>query len=172
MNYSKHYSLLIKRGKSRVLKEYSERHHIIPRCMGGSDDEENLVYLTPEEHYVAHQLLIKMYPNEIKLVYAAMMMIPNRPSNKLYGWLRRRFSDYLKSDEIKEKRRNKRLKEAKYWYEKFKSGNYKSLRDFAKNSDYPYSHVALKKLFDYLDLNTVQGKPYSRKASKVHAAVC
>ena len=27
--------------------------------MGGTDDEENLVELTPEEHYVAHQLLVK-----------------------------------------------------------------------------------------------------------------
>jgi hypothetical protein len=36
---------------------------------------------------------VKIYPKNIALVNAAIMMIPNRPSNKLYGWLKRRFSD-------------------------------------------------------------------------------
>jgi hypothetical protein len=63
--------------------------------MNGSDDDSNLVNLTPEEHYLAHQLLIKIYPNNQKLVKAAQMMIPNRPSNKLYGWLRRKFSEVM-----------------------------------------------------------------------------
>jgi hypothetical protein len=92
MNYKKHYTTLIDRAKERILEDYTEKHHIIPRCMGGSDDENNLVRLTPEEHYVAHQLLVKIYPNNKSLVYAALMMIVNRPSNKLYGWLRRKHS--------------------------------------------------------------------------------
>ncbi len=61
--------------------------------MGGSDDPTNLVNLTPEEHYVAHQLLIKMYSNNKRLIKAAQMMVPNRPSNKLYGWIRRKFAE-------------------------------------------------------------------------------
>lgn len=93
MNYQKIYDSLIEKGKNRKLDCYKERHHIVPRCLGGSDDEFNLVDLTPEEHYVAHQLLIKIYPNNHALVKAASMMIPNRPSNKMYGWLRRRFSE-------------------------------------------------------------------------------
>lgn len=93
MNYIKIYENLINRGKNRILDGYTEEHHIIPRCMGGNDEESNLVELTPEEHYVAHQLLVKIHPENDALVSAAVMMIPNRPSNKLYGWLRRRFSD-------------------------------------------------------------------------------
>lgn len=58
--------------------------------MGGSDELENLVELTPEEHYVAHQLLVKIYPENKSLICAASMMIPLRKSNKLYGWLRRK----------------------------------------------------------------------------------
>jgi len=92
MNYSKIYDCLIEKAKRRTLEGYFEIHHIIPRCMGGSDDNENLVKLTPEEHYLAHQLLVKVYPNNLKLVKAAVMMIPSRPSNKMYGWLRRRYS--------------------------------------------------------------------------------
>lgn len=90
MNYKNIYDRLIEKGKARTIEEYTEIHHIIPRCMGGSNVAENLVKLTPEEHYLAHQLLVKIYPNNILLVNAATMMIPNRPSNKLYGWLRRR----------------------------------------------------------------------------------
>jgi len=92
MNYKKIYESLIERGKTRILDQYTENHHIIPRCMGGSDDQDNLVRLTPEEHYVAHQLLVKIYPENYSLAKAAAMMVSNRPSNKLYGWLRRRFA--------------------------------------------------------------------------------
>ena len=85
--------MLINRALNRHNEYYTERHHILPRCMGGSDKVGNMVNLTPEEHYVAHQLLIKMYPGNHALVKAAQMMVPNRPSNKLYGWLRRKFAD-------------------------------------------------------------------------------
>ena len=47
-----------------------ERHHIKPRCMGGTDDMFNLVDLTPREHYIAHQLLAQLYPDEWKVVCA------------------------------------------------------------------------------------------------------
>jgi len=93
VDYQKIYNTLIERGRSRKLDCYVEKHHIVPRCLGGSDDTTNLVELTPEEHYVAHQLLVKIYPGNHKLIRAATMMIPNRPSNKLYGWVRRKFSD-------------------------------------------------------------------------------
>ncbi len=92
MNYELIYNSLVKRGKERNLEGYKETHHIIPRCMGGTDEKDNLVDLTPEEHYIAHQLLVKIYPNNYKLIRAAAMMIPNRLNNKMYGWLRRKFS--------------------------------------------------------------------------------
>jgi predicted nucleic acid-binding Zn ribbon protein len=95
MNYNKHYAILIERARSRILEVYIEKHHIVPRCLGGTNDKENIVALTPEEHYVAHQLLVKMYPKEHKLVYAANMMTVSsndrRSSNKRYKWLREKY---------------------------------------------------------------------------------
>ena len=72
-------------------------HHIIPKCMQGTDVKDNLVLLTAREHYLAHQLLVKMYPDNNKLVYAANMMTVNtndlkRSKNKRYEWLRKRFA--------------------------------------------------------------------------------
>ena len=94
MNYHIIYQNLIERAQNRIILEYTETHHILPRCMGGADDKENLVELTPEEHYLAHQLLVKMHPENAKLVFAAVMMTCNsygkRSNNKLYGWLRRK----------------------------------------------------------------------------------
>jgi hypothetical protein len=100
MNYSKHYTTLIERAKGRIMIEDFELHHILPRCLGGSDSKENLVKLTPEEHFVAHQLLVNIYPNKKGLVYACIKMIGNpygRRSNKLYGWLRRKHSEEMRS---------------------------------------------------------------------------
>lgn len=99
MNYEKIYNNLIDRAKKRILEGYSESHHIVPKCIGGTNESSNLVDLTPEEHYLAHQLLVKIYPKNEKLAYAAIMMIPNRPTNKMYGWLRRRFSKAVSNNQ-------------------------------------------------------------------------
>lgn len=101
MNYQLHYDNIIQKARNRILDGYTEQHHIVPRCLGGTDDSENLVRLTPEEHYVAHQLLVKIFPTEPKLLYAALMMTVTGKnhsvrSNKRYGWLKRRHSDVCK----------------------------------------------------------------------------
>lgn len=96
MNYSLHYTRLIERSRSRVLEGYKERHHIIPRCLGGTDDRSNIAVLTAEEHFVAHQLLVKMYPGNRDLVYATQLMTvhhtDSRTTNKLFGWIRKKMS--------------------------------------------------------------------------------
>ena len=61
MNYIKHYNLLVEKRKNIIPEGYTERHHIIPKCMGGTDDASNIVVLTAKEHYVAHHLLYKHY---------------------------------------------------------------------------------------------------------------
>jgi len=95
MNYQWHYDRLMERARTRELTGYAERHHVVPRCLGGSNSKVNLVRLTPEEHYVAHQLLAKMHPESLALARAAVLM-SGKPrqmgrGNKLHGWLRRHF---------------------------------------------------------------------------------
>jgi hypothetical protein len=100
MDYQKVYNTLVRRGQNRILEGYSEKHHIIPRCIGGTDEETNLVSLTPEEHYLCHLLLVKIYPNNIRLVKAAMFMVSankdQQRNNKAYGWLKRQYSEYMR----------------------------------------------------------------------------
>jgi len=90
MDYAAHYERLIARARGRALEGYRERHHVIPRCLGGGNDPANIVELTAEEHYVAHQLLLKMRPCHRGLVSAAMAMARRCSGNKAYGWLCRR----------------------------------------------------------------------------------
>ena len=76
MDYNKHYTRLCHRGQNREKKEgmYYERHHIIPRCKGGSDSKDNLTLLTAREHYIAHYLLHMMEPECKSLWYALFCM--------------------------------------------------------------------------------------------------
>ena len=102
MNYIAHYERLIERApKEKPLDLYTEGHHIIPRCMGGADIIENIVFLTPEEHYVAHQLLVKIHPNNPNLVYAVVKMSGSRFSNnKLYGWVKKKLSTHKTKNRV------------------------------------------------------------------------
>lgn len=121
MNYVKHYEALIERAKNRTLEGYKESHHIIPKCMGGSDSDENLVNLTASEHYVAHQLLLKIYPTNHKLAYACHMMSTNLNgrNNKSYSWVRQRMA-VANSALLKGRKRAPRSKE---WSNKISKAN-------------------------------------------------
>jgi hypothetical protein len=95
MDYIKHYNLLINKASDRLYNGYTETHHILPRCLGGSNLKKNLVKLTPEEHFVAHQLLVKIYPTSSGLLYALARLSGGKTkvrSNKIYGWIKRRLS--------------------------------------------------------------------------------
>lgn len=65
MDYKKIYDNLCFSCKDRgVVKEVgSEIHHIVPRSMGGTDEDSNLVKFTPREHFFAHVLLEKITRN-------------------------------------------------------------------------------------------------------------
>jgi hypothetical protein len=100
MNYSKHYEKLIERAKHRKNYCYVEKHHIVPKCLGGSDDHSNIVELTGREHFTAHLLLHKIYPNNGALLRASLMMCVSNPSthfdgrsqNRRYSYLREKYS--------------------------------------------------------------------------------
>jgi hypothetical protein len=101
MNYQLHYDHLIDRAKNRVLEGYVEKHHIIPTCLGGSNEASNKVKLTASEHYVAHQLLVKLNPGNAKIIYAALAMgggsnqKVKRCNNKIFSWLRKQYSSAM-----------------------------------------------------------------------------
>lgn len=113
MNYQKIYNDLISRAQAREsLSEYKETHHIIPRCMGGSDDKENLVELTGREHFISHWLLCKIYDTPgLKKAFGLMCLTgKNRSykiSSQLYELGRRRLSEAAIGREVSIETREK-----------------------------------------------------------------
>lgn len=69
MDYLRLYTTLISfRNKNILLSPtYFETHHILPKCLGGDNSSSNLVRLTGREHFIAHVLLNKIFPNNMKL---------------------------------------------------------------------------------------------------------
>ena len=74
MDYARVYDDLMMRARARSITGYSEKHHMIPRCMGGPNSKANIVELTAREHVMAHKLLVRIYPGNLKLWHALMLM--------------------------------------------------------------------------------------------------
>ena len=99
MNYFKIYENLCLKGREDRLLDYSEKHHIVPRCMNGTDEDDNLTVLTYREHYMAHYLLTKMYPENSGINYAFLCMLRKHNhgrllSSHMYDTIKRNFAYY------------------------------------------------------------------------------
>jgi len=104
MNYKKIYEDLISKAKYECRKKldkhsvnyvYYENHHIIPKCLGGSDKSENLVLLTAREHFIAHKLLVLIYGNNKNLVYACIRLSYSRTGDYIKSALDYEFIKYF-----------------------------------------------------------------------------
>ena len=73
-----------------------EKHHIIPKCIGGTNDENNLVGVPIRVHIILHQLLSCIYPEKEGIIYASNMMMSTRdgklPNTKIAAWTREQLS--------------------------------------------------------------------------------
>ena len=85
MNYQRIYNQLCQQSLTRKWEKFKyEKHHIVPKSMGGSNAKSNLAILTPREHALAHLLLIKFLTGEhkAKMVFALKSMIGYRNKNR------------------------------------------------------------------------------------------
>lgn len=82
----KTYNSLVESRRSRGIRKKSgdgyNKHHIIPKCMGGKDEEDNFVLLTFREHIIAHHLLHRIFPESSELSYAYLRMIQSSKSDR------------------------------------------------------------------------------------------
>ena len=84
--YRRWYENLMTKAQARIFPQtsYSEVHHIIPRSLGGSNEDENVVRLYAREHYIAHLLLwkMKMTPKMHNKMTMALHVMVNGSGNK------------------------------------------------------------------------------------------
>lgn len=75
--YTRWYYQIVENAKNRELDGYGEKHHIIPKSLGGCNEKENLVKLTAREHLIVHMFLTKMVKGEsrYKMLWALHRMV-------------------------------------------------------------------------------------------------
>lgn len=85
--YTKWYTGITENAKRRDLDCYTETHHIQPRSLGGADTPDNLVKLTPQEHFICHWLLVKMTTGQdrYKMLNALRMMRAENLNQQRYN---------------------------------------------------------------------------------------
>ena len=87
--YTKCYYRIIEAAQCKTKDLFiGERHHIIPKSLGGTNKKTNIVKLTPREHYICHLLLTRMCnykPNKIKMcrAFQAMRLKPADGINRI-----------------------------------------------------------------------------------------
>lgn len=107
MNYIKLYNSIIVNAKFREKPDcYCEKHHIIPKCLGGTNEESNLVILTAREHFIVHHLLYKIFPNNNKIFFAlsAMNMVKRWNNSSV-----ERYKPKLTSKQYEQLRQNRSI---------------------------------------------------------------
>ena len=101
MDYQKIYDNLVQSRKNRVTDKYVEKHHIIPKCLGGTDDKDNLVILTYREHFIAHWLLVKIHKTHSGINYTFLCMLRKQSdgrilNSRMFETIKKNFSKFKK----------------------------------------------------------------------------
>lgn len=130
MNYIRLYNSIVNRAKQefvsgmRVKKKagdsgytYYEGHHIVPKCLGGLGSSKdwnhsNIVPLTPKEHFLAHKLLLEIYPDNTGIIQAFCYLsrLNQQTSSRKYQELRSVLSEKISERQKGKKRPDHSLK--------------------------------------------------------------
>jgi len=103
--YTNWYNSLINKAQNRIVLGYAEKHHIIPSALGGTNKKDNIVKLTPREHFICHLLLTKMTTGNARYkMNFALHMLSNAknigegryiPNGRMYDLARRLYKEAL-----------------------------------------------------------------------------
>lgn len=119
---------IIKRNKEdkRLTSDYiySEIHHIIPKHSNGSNNEDNLVKMLPEEHFMAHLIRYRAYNNPADFYSVRFALngflskeyindIPVKTQNKMVRWFKQHTSEFRKKHDWQSPEGRKRISKAR-----------------------------------------------------------
>ena len=105
---------------------YTEVHHILPKCQGGTDEKCNLVRMPVRYHVVAHMLLASAFPDDKKIIYSINAMFIyskhnelryntlNKISSRLISYFRENMAKMQKGTKLSKLQKEKNIK----FYEK------------------------------------------------------
>lgn len=77
LHFYNRYDSIIQHYRKNPVGGFCELHHIVPKCLGGTDDIENLILIPARVHFILHLLLHKSFPKNRSLAHAFSMMTVN-----------------------------------------------------------------------------------------------
>lgn len=130
MNYTRLYHNIVNRARQefisgmRIKKKveepgyvYYEGHHVVPKCLGGLGSSKdwnhsNIVPLTPKEHFLAHKLLVEIYPDSTGIIQAFCYLsrLNQQTASRKYQDLRSVLSENISNRQKGKKRPGHSLK--------------------------------------------------------------
>lgn len=99
-HYYNRYLKFIESRNNKSFKNNYEKHHIIPKSMGGTNDASNIIKLSFREHFIAHWLLWKAFQNA-QMIHAFWFMNNkqiSKISSRVYCTLKESRLDILKNN--------------------------------------------------------------------------
>ena len=107
--YTLTYLRIIENRKTNPLPKdvYSEKHHIIPKCMGGNNDKENLIKISGREHFILHWLLTKMVDGHYRYKMLEAFSIFSNNKNRNIRFTSRQIESMRKANAAASSERNK-----------------------------------------------------------------
>jgi len=108
--YSKWYNSIIDKAQKRNWNKvdfYVEKHHILPKSLGGTNDKHNLVVLTAREHFICHLLLTKITSGQekYKMISAYSKMFSSgkdsqryKPNSRFFEMSKKLLSEMMKKN--------------------------------------------------------------------------
>jgi hypothetical protein len=84
--YYNKYQDIIKYSKFRVYSEEEKAllqpHRIRPLCVHGTDHPDNIVFISPKDHIMAHHILCRVFPNNEEIKHSYEMVVHQNKRNK------------------------------------------------------------------------------------------
>ena len=159
------YMNIILRAKGRQLPdEQCEKHHILPRSMGGSNNKDNIVLLTLREHFVCHKLLTKIVKDEFKhKMWIALYFMSNTRGlslpSKTYQLCKIATVEFLKARKLPQSARDKiSATNKKHWQDKINKDSVKIAKTAAKHRGMKRSSESRKRMSDAAKGRTANNK--------------
>lgn len=186
MNYALIYEALIEKRRTHPLSKkdgYCERHHYIPRCMSGGNESWNIINLTAKEHFIAHHLLCKINPENIKLLNAFIAMCTKTTRQKRqihisakryeqlkqdYGRMRRLMFADMPEEKRQQRRRNIKAGCAKRTPEQKARIKAKRMAYFASLTDEDRAKIAEKRKLTVASRSSQRRQEIFERISKAH----
>jgi hypothetical protein len=161
------YEKLIDHYRTKMVEGFYEKHHILPKCLGGTDEKTNLILLPTRVHFIAHALLYKAYPQERKLAQAFGMMVASNKYHKGRKYSSRLYemSKLARSNALKGVPRPEWVKE-KLRVPKVNKENYKKPKTKEHAQKISQSLKGKKKTKEHIDKLIESQKQFQKKRTE------